>query len=184
MTEGRGSSWLLESKSQGNSSDMQDAENYIQDKKVDDTKSDNFVFSVIKEVVFKPVVATPEKSVRHLPADMARFVSVLGLSAALLGPLSACSNNDSPCPTPNNPKDTKQISCTGSGGSHYLWIPNRGGWVPSDDGVHPNAGAKGVGADDGNGGVGGGKGGSSKGGSGEGGGGEGGGAHGGGGEGG
>ncbi|GER86168.1 hypothetical protein KDW_03300 [Dictyobacter vulcani] len=177
MTEGRNSSWSLESQSQVNSSNMQAADKHLQDQKISDAKPDHAVFSVIKDVVFKPLATQPERNIRHLPADMARFVSVIGLSAALLGPLSACSNSDSPCPTPDNPKDTKQVSCTSSGGSHYLWIPNRGGWVPSDDGVHPNPGAHGIGGEDGNGGVGGG----SKGGSGESGGGEsGGGGHGGG----
>ncbi|GLV56589.1 hypothetical protein KDH_34280 [Dictyobacter sp. S3.2.2.5] len=140
-------------------------------------------FSVIRDGSVKPIAHTSEDGSRQLSGNIARLISAVSLGAALLGTLSGCgSTSDIPCPTPtatNDSSSSKPISCTNNSGGHYLWYPSRGGWVPSDDGVHPRPGASGVGGDDGHGGVGGDHGGSG----GEGGG-EGGGAHGGGGEGG
>lgn len=127
-------------------------------------------FSVIEKVTFKPMAATPERGARHLSPTVARLASLVSLSAVVLWPLSGCGStgdNSVPCPVPTStttgtpvPEGTPQIKCTSSSGTHYFWIPSRGGWVPSDDGIHPNPNAHGVGEDDGHGGVGGGHGGS------------------------
>jgi hypothetical protein len=58
-------------------------------------------FPVIDSVTFKPMTAVPKREAWYLPAGMARLVSVIGLSAALLGPLSSCSN-PLDCSKPNN----------------------------------------------------------------------------------
>ena len=120
-------------------------------------------FPVTGKVIFKPMTAAPDHT-GHLPPGVARLVSLVSLGAVLLGPLSGCDSlgeSTVPCPTPTPiaagtpaPNGTPTAKCTTSGGTHYLWIPSRGGWVQSDDGVHPNPDAHGVGADDGHGGVG------------------------------
>ena len=91
---------------------------------------------------------------------MTRLVAVVSLGAALLGPLSGCGaeGDTLPCPVPTSsttgtpgPAQTP-IVCHNSSGVHYIWLPERGGWVQSDDGIHPNSGAQGVGEDEGHGG--------------------------------
>ncbi|GHO43437.1 hypothetical protein [Ktedonospora formicarum] len=122
-----------------------------------DTPSSHF-FPTTEEVTFKAVTSSDASSTRHLPMKMARLISMVGLGAALLLPLNACDSlgETVPCPVPTESSspvedDTPTVSCTTSNGSHYLWIRNRGGWVPSDDGVNPRPGARGVGGDGGNG---------------------------------
>lgn len=127
-------------------------------------------FPVTGNVTFRSVVATvPQQGVELLPPALARLISLASLGAVLLLPLSGCgSTGDSglPCPVPTStdsgtpvpthipasdasrtPLPTpRPIACRTSSGSHYVWFPSRGGWVRSNDGVHPNANERGVGA--------------------------------------
>jgi hypothetical protein len=113
-------------------------------------------FPVTDGVRFKPMTPVSERGAGHLPPEVARLVSLLSLGALLLGPLSGCgSTTDSsvPCAVPSTTatpvaEGTPTANCTTSSGAHYLWIRSRGGWVTSNDGVHPNANAQGVGADE------------------------------------
>ena len=118
-------------------------------------------FAIADHVEYKSLTPIASRDPHHLPAGVLRIVSLVGLSAALLGPLSGCSSDTPPCSTPTPvasgtpaPTGTVPIKCTTSSGAHYLWIPSSGGWVPSDDGEHPNPGAHGTGFDDGHGGSG------------------------------
>ena len=121
-------------------------------------------FSVTETVNFKPMTTGPVRETGHLPPIVTRLASLVSLGAVLLGPLSGCGSTGAstiPCPVPTStptgtpvPAKTPTISCTTSGGTHYLWLPTSGGWVRSDDGQHPNSGARGVGGDDAHGGVG------------------------------
>ena len=120
-------------------------------------------FPVTGRVAFQPMTTLPQRGTWSLAPTAARLVSIVSLGAVLLWPLSSCGSADVPCSIPTadttaTPAPTATpITCTTSGGYHYLWIPSRGGWVPSDDGVHPNPGASGVGGDEGHSGVGGGE---------------------------
>lgn len=124
------------------------------------------IFPVTGKVTFKPMTVAPQRGPWHLSPTVARLVSAVSLGAVLLGPLTSCSSTGDtnlPCPVPTSstaatpmPDGTTTASCTTHSGTHYVWIRNRGGWVSSNDGVHPNAGVHGVGADSGHGGVGGG----------------------------
>jgi hypothetical protein len=112
-------------------------------------------FTVTEDVTFTSMKA-PEKETVALPPRMIRLVSVISLSAALLWPLTGCSEygeSDLPCPVPTTtstpvPDGTPTAKCRSSSGRNYIWIRSRGGWVESDDGVHPKRGASGIGADD------------------------------------
>ena len=136
--------------------------------KTGETKNTAPLFLVTRKVLFKPITAASARGVSHLPSSVARLVSLAGLGAALLAPLSGCGDlSDVPCsvPTPSSSATsvstgTPTASCTTSSGTHYVWIQSRGGWVESDDGVHPNANARGVGGDEEHSGVGDGHGGS------------------------
>ena len=118
-------------------------------------------FPVTDRVTFQPMAVAPQRGTWPLSPAVTRLVSLVSLGAVLLWPLSGCGSLEGgnlPCavPTPDTtatpvPNGTPVV-CTTSGGTHYLWFPNRGGWVPSDDGVHPNPGEPGVGADEGHGG--------------------------------
>lgn len=120
---------------------------------------DASVFPVVRTTVLHPVTMASTQRVGHLPPGVARLVSLVGLGAALLMPLSGCSDPGSaslPCPVPTADAEATQVAdgtptanCTTSNGTHYLWIQSRGGWVQSDDGTHPNSDAHGVGVDDG-----------------------------------
>lgn len=120
-------------------------------------------FPVTGRVTFKPMTAAPQRGAWHLSPAVARLVSLVSLGAVLLWPLSGCGSLEGgnvPCPVPTPdttatpvPEGTP-IVCTTSDRSHYLWLPSRGGWVSSDDGIHPNPDAPGVGGDEGHGGVG------------------------------
>ncbi|HLZ56310.1 MAG TPA: hypothetical protein VKR06_05115 [Ktedonosporobacter sp.] len=137
------------------------------------TQEDPSFFSITEQVTLKPMT-TPERGAGHLPSSVARLISLASLSAALLAPLSGCDSlSGVPCdvPTPTTsgtpvPDGTPTARCTTSSGRHYVWIYHRGGWVESNDGIHPNSNAHGVGVDDahsssdGHGGVGDGRGGS------------------------
>ena len=129
----------------------------------------NSFFSVTASVTFKPMMAGPEREARHLNPTVTRLVSFISLGAVLLGPLSGCGSDGNtttvPCAVPSpaptsapirTPVSTRTptITCTTKSGRRYLWFPTLGGWVQSDDGLHPNPNAHGVGADDGHGGVG------------------------------
>lgn len=115
-------------------------------------------FPVIGRVTFKQMTGEPERGAGHLPSSVARLISLASLGAVLVAPLSGCSSyGDIPCaiPTPTAtgsgtpvPDGTPTASCTTSEGRHYVWIYNRGGWVESDDGIHPKPNARGVGIDD------------------------------------
>lgn len=118
-------------------------------------------FPLTDRVTFHPVTAAPQQGAWPLSPAVARLVSLVSLGAVLLWPLSGCGSLEGgnlPCavPTPDTTgtsvSNGTPVVCTTSSGTHYLWIPNRGGWVPSDDGVHPNPGESGVGADEGHGG--------------------------------
>jgi len=122
-------------------------------------ESTNTFFSVTEQVTFKPTPAIPERRAWPLPPTVARLVSLVGLSTACLLPLSACGSAESmvpcPIPTPNparlsapNDNSTPTASCRTSNGTHYVWIRNRGGWVASNDGIHPKQGATGIGVND------------------------------------
>src|SRR5690242_7191059 len=58
-------------------------------------------FAITERVTFKPLT-TPAQGIGHLSPGVARLVSAIGLSAALLLPLSSCSSDESdlPCPVP------------------------------------------------------------------------------------
>ncbi len=118
-------------------------------------------FPVTERVTFKSLPAVPLREGRLLSPGVARLVSLVSLGAVMLWPLSSCGDAESslPCPVPTPsavgtsvPDGTPTASCTTSRGTHYVWVHNRGGWVQSNDGIHPNANASGIGADeDGNG---------------------------------
>jgi hypothetical protein len=78
-------------------------------------------FPVTGSVTFHPMTAAPKREMWHLPSGMARLVTTIGLSAALLWPLSGCSNpgeNSEPCPTPNITGTTSGKSGIGSANSN------------------------------------------------------------------
>ena len=111
---------------------------------------------------YRPMVATPQRKA-GLASGASLLVGLGIIGAAILCPLTIASVTSAqvPCtvPTPSGstaavPEGTPTARCTTSSGLHYLWIPSRGGWVASDDGVHPNEGATGSGADEGHGGIG------------------------------
>ena len=130
----------------------------------DPSPSSYHFFPVTGEVTFKPMTGVPQPGVGYLPPGVVRLVSLVSLGIELLGPLSGCDGlgeSTVPCPTPTPnatgtlaPDGTPTATCTTRSGTHSLWIPDRGGWVQSDDGVHPNQDAHGVGGDDAHGGVG------------------------------
>jgi hypothetical protein len=142
---------------QGATQSAEETQAYYSDKTYETTSSASF-FPVTEKVTFKPMQPVLERRALPLPPSVARLVSLVGLSTIMLWPLSACDSGEAnlPCsvPTPNPaatsvPDGTPTASCTTSNGTHYLWIHSRGGWVQSDDGVHPNSDASGVGVDDG-----------------------------------
>jgi hypothetical protein len=112
-------------------------------------------FTVTEDVTFTSM-KTAEKEAVSLPPRMIRLVSVISLSAALLWPLTGCSDygeSDLPCAVPTAtstpvPDGTPTAKCRSHNGRNYIWIRSRGGWVESNDGVHPKQGASGIGADD------------------------------------
>lgn len=95
-----------------------------------------------------------------LTPGMVALVSAIGVGAVgvgLIGSRNGAANVALPCPVPTNAAvntSNNPIACTTNSGLHYVWISNSGGWVPSEDGVHPNAGAHGVGEGDDSGGAG------------------------------
>ena len=121
-------------------------------------------FPVIEKVTFKSLEPVPEHEAWHLSLPVARLVSLVSLGAMVLWPLSGCSStgdSNLPCPVPTSGSSgkpvangTPTIKCTTHNGSHYIWFPSHGGWVPSEDGIHPDPNAHGVGEDTGHGGVG------------------------------
>lgn len=117
-------------------------------------------FQVTDRVTFKPMMTAPKQGTWNLPPGVARLVCMMSLGTALLWPLSGCSSSaDVPCPVPTSnssgtpvPNGTP-VTCTTSRGGHYVWVPSRGGWVSSKDGVHPDPNARGVGVDESSGGA-------------------------------
>jgi hypothetical protein len=160
-------------------------------------------FPITKKVAYHHVKPTPHK---YISPKMGRILAGVGVGAACIGILALCNaltpedaaigNNGLPCPVPaidstgtpgtqGTPlASATPIQCTTNDGTHYVWVHGGGGWVRSNDGIHPNPGARGVGEEGGGGTRGGSGGGDDAGGHGGVGGGEGGSGHGGGGEGG
>nr|BBH86691.1 hypothetical protein KTC_14420 [Thermosporothrix sp. COM3] len=116
-------------------------------------------FPVATNVEYKPFQPPAERKAWYLPSSVARIVSAVGLGAALLMPLSSCGRPNEDCPPEATAKPqvsgTTPIKYMASNGAYFLWIPALGGWVPSDDGIHPNpgkltvgtSGAAGIGTD-------------------------------------
>jgi hypothetical protein len=93
-------SWQPEPQSQANANATEDTQGYPSDMKGQTLHAVPF-FPVIDHVTFKPVTAALKRETWHLPNGMARLVSAIGLSAALLGPLSSCSS-PADCSKSNN----------------------------------------------------------------------------------
>jgi hypothetical protein len=136
-------------------SSLEDRQAYPSGKR-DETRNAVPCFTVTGSVTFKPMT-TPERRAEHLPPDVVRLVSAISLSAAPLWHLSDCSDvveRDVPCPVPTHtptgipvPDATRTLTITYKtrSGRHYIWNRRRGGWVESDDGIHPRQGAREVG---------------------------------------
>ncbi len=130
------------------------------------SETPHFSVTEASKVNFHPLAAAPDHklaSPTHLSSSVARLVSLVSLTAVVLAPLAACGDTggsaDIPCAIPNStptrtpdgtpaatPTATSNIRCTTSSGAHYIWIPGRGGWVSSRDGVHADPNVRGVGA--------------------------------------
>lgn len=82
----------------------------IQGAGADRTVSAVSFFPVVGSVTLNPITSTPRRETWHLPTGMARLVSAIGLSAALLLPLSSCS------PNPSCSKTTPAVSTGGQSG--------------------------------------------------------------------
>jgi hypothetical protein len=144
-----------EPRSLANASPIEDMQAYPSRKR-DETRNAVPCFTVTKGVTFKPMT-TPERRAGHLSLDVVRLVSAISLSAAPLWHLSDCSDiveRDVPCPVPTPtptgipvPSATRVLTITYKtrSGRHYIWNQGRGGWIQSDDGIHPRQGARGVG---------------------------------------
>jgi hypothetical protein len=133
----------------------------VQEASSDETLNRGPFFLLTEAITFVPMAAAPgeAKPVSGLPSGMARLLSAIGLSVALLGPLSSCSSSEQsalPCPVPTprpagiiGSEETPTATCRTSKGTRYVWVHSRGGWVRSNDGIHPNAGESGIGVNDG-----------------------------------
>jgi hypothetical protein len=84
-------SWQPEPQSQANANSTEDTQGYLSDMRGQTLNAVPF-FPVIDHVTFKPLTVAPKREAWYLPTGMARLVSAIGLSAALLGPLSSCSS--------------------------------------------------------------------------------------------